>query len=186
MTSAPPKASEVEQAAYHWKKGARELFEFAILADTIVGKRNGETVTLARKIRRSPATIETYAKGGKLWLAMLEKYPSDSEILRDALEISFWNSVGRVWAAGVIDLQQAKNFLEEAAKEKMVVEAFRIKLPAIDGRQSPFVRTMKKLHNTIEKGILNAPALQSELSDKEYKRLLRLAGAMKSITARYV
>jgi hypothetical protein len=166
---------QLTAAAEFWNGGQAELFEFAIIAHHIVGRRDGQTAQLARKIRRSEDTIERYAKGGGLWLAMLENYPSDSELLRNDLQISYWCDVGRLYSAGVIDLQSCKMWLDTALTENWTVEKLRSMLPVRKIGESPFFRAMKTIRAAIERDILNAPALESGMNDGEYRVFIKVA-----------
>ena len=66
----------VEDAVLQWQDGQESLFNFAITCNEIVGLRNGETARLAKRIQRDSSTVELYAKGGGLWLAMLTAFAS--------------------------------------------------------------------------------------------------------------
>lgn len=153
-----PFADDVISAQECWNAGQAELFEFAIHCHSIVGKRNGETERLARAIHRSVDTVERYAKGGTLWLAMLARYPSESELLRDAMEISFWNDVGRLFASDTISLSGAKHWLEEAKENSWTVEKLRTMLPNKTGVSTIRAKAIRAA-NFLENEIVNAPAL---------------------------
>ena len=99
---------EVSEAVKLWQAGDFERFEFAVKANSIVGKRDGGTERLARDLRVSVDEIERYAAAGALWLAMLRYYPQEAEAWRDGgwidtkngkelrggLYLSFWMLVG--------------------------------------------------------------------------------------------
>ncbi len=176
----------VEDAVTLWNDGQASIFDFALKCTEVVGLRNGETARLAKRVRRDPSTIELYAKGGTLWLAMLERYPKEAEILRDALDVSFWNVTGQKLEAEIISLEQAKNFLEHAKDENWTVEKLRAYLPNKIAGESPFRRTIKKLISTFEKDILNAPALDSGMNEKEYKQFLKFAKAFIFMAKRFI
>ena len=167
----------VEDAVMQWQDGQESLFNFAVTCNEIVGMRNGETARLAKRIQRDSSTVELYAKGGGLWLAMLLKYPSDSELLRDQLQISYWNVAGSKVASGLMNIDAAKAALEHARDEKWTVEKFRSMLPVHKVGDSPFKRAVKKIVTAFEKDILNAPALESGMTDTEYKRFMKFAKA---------
>lgn len=163
---AVPFTDDVTNAELCWNAGQAELFEFAIHCHGIVGKRNGETERLARAIHRSPDTVERYAKGGTLWLAMLARYPSESELLREALEISFWNDVGRLFASDTISLSGAKHWLDEANENNWTVEKLRTMLPNKTGASTIKTKAIRAA-NFLENEIVNAPALG--VDEKVYK-----------------
>lgn len=167
--------NDVDQAAYLWGKGMEELFEFAIHAHTLVGKGDDSVDKLAKRIRRHRSTVENYAKGGALWLAMLEQKPSEAEIIRDELEISFWNTVGRLYCNQTISLDGAHHWLREAIDNKMTVEHLRSLLPNSTG-QSTMKAQAVKIANLIEKEIINAPAF--DVLDSEYRIIRRLGAVM--------
>lgn len=165
----------VENAARDWNKGIDFLFEFAIKAHHIVGLRDGETARLAKKIKREVDTVERYAAAGFLWLAILEKYPSESELLRDSLDISFWMAIGAKHENGTLTISQAKEMLESALDSKWTVEKLRTMLPASRAGESAFKRAMRKIYSVIEKDIIEAPALESGMDDKEYKQFIAVS-----------
>lgn len=175
----------VEDAVIHWNAGQASLFDFAITCNEIVGVRNGETARLAKRIKRDSSTVELYAKGGGLWLAMLLKYPSEAELLRDSLQISFWNAVGAKVSSGLMGIDAAKAALEHARDEGWTVEKFRSMLPVHKVGDSPFRRALRRIAATFEKDILQSPSLNSEMNKKEYRRLIRLANAFVWIAKRY-
>lgn len=165
----------VENAARDWNKGIDYLFEFAVKAHYIVGKRDGETARLAKKIKREVDTVERYAAAGFLWIAILDAYPVESELLRDCLDISFWMAVGAKHESGILTILQAKEMLESALDSKWTVEKLRTMLPSSKAGDSPFKRAMRKIYSVIEKDILDAPALESGMNDAEYRRFIRMA-----------
>lgn len=205
MTEAPviqyrvTEYDEIREAANLWDGSQRDLFEFACLANSIVGKRDGGTVRLAKRIKRRVDTVERYAAAGALWLAMLQHFPSEAEIYREALDVSFWVTVGVKFKADVrailkrLDLpaeeayrnhpgefleaaKTAEHWLGEAKENKWVVEVLREKIASkSDSNETPFTRAAKKIVSIIEKDILNAPALQSNMSDKEYKLFIKVS-----------
>ena len=172
-----PFTDPVEDAVQLWNDGQVSLFDFAIRCNEVVGLRNGETARLAKRIKRDPSTVELYAKGGGLWLAMLEKYPSEAELLRDSMQISFWNAAGSKVSANLMSVESAKAALEHANEECWTVDKFRSMLPTHKVGDSPFKRTVKKIVTMFEKEIIGQPALESGMNDKEYRRFIRLAQA---------
>ena len=190
MTTAPAPyitfTDPVEDAVTLWNDGQASLFEFGLKCFEVVGLRNGETARLAKRVKRDTSTIELYAKGGGLWLAMLKQYPNEAETLRDALDISFWNVTGQKYAAEIITLEQAKMFLEHAYADKWSMEKLRGYLPNVKGGESTFQRAVKKLITTFEKDILNAPALNSGMNEKEYKQFIKFAKAFIFMAKRFV
>jgi len=203
-----PFTDEVESAVIFWDEGQASLFEFAIVASTVVGRRNGDTERLAQRIRRDVSTVELYAKGGILWGEALTYYPSDSELLRNQLQISFWNAVGSVYVRNVkadhkrftageitadelkksiaFNLRTAINFLQDADKNGWTVDKLRTMLPTENVSESPFTRAMKRIYRVLDKDIINQPALNSGMDDKQYKRLVRVAKMFQAIAKRFV
>lgn len=173
-------APTVENATRDWNKGIDFIFEFAIKAHYIVGRRDGETARLAKRIKREVDTVERYAAAGFLWLAVMEKYPAESELLRDSLDISFWMAVGAKHKGGVFTIEQAKETLESALDNKLTVEKLRARLPLSKAGDSPFKKAMRRIYSAIEKDILDAPALESGMNDAEYRRFIRMAKWMLS------
>ncbi len=57
----------------------------------------------------------------------------------------------------------------------MTVEEFRKILPTKRIGESTFTRAAKRIVDIIEKDILNAPALGSGMSDREYKAFIKTA-----------
>lgn len=174
-SAAVRESPEVQEAIDAWGQGQVSLFDFACLANSIVGKRDGGTERLAKKIRRSVDTVERYAAAGALWLAMLKHFPAESEIFRENLDVSFWMAVGAVYKSDLVDEEGAKHWLDEAHKNDWTVEKLRSMLPTKKAGESPFTRAMKSLYRTIEKDILQAPALNSNMNDKEYKVFINVA-----------
>ncbi len=206
---------EVSEAVKLWQAGDYERFEFAIKANSIVGKRDGGTERLADSLRCKVDTIERYAAAGALWLAMLRYYPQDAETWRDGgfietkkgrklrggLYISFWMAVGAKFKSDIkrivkehlaeklpIDnieevkseelaqaAKSAKHYMDEAFRGRMTVEEFREMLPTKTIGESPFTRAAKRITDIIEKELLEAPALNSGMSDREYRAFIRTA-----------
>ena len=169
----------VRNAVRDWNKGRDFLFEFAVKASVIVGRRDGGTKELAKLIKREVDTVERYAAAGLLWTDMLREYPADSETLRDYLDISFWSAVGVKYKAGLLPLEKAVEFMNEATRQKMTVEKARTMLPSVRVGDSPFKRALRKIHDVIEKDIIEAPALESGMNDKEYRQFIRMAKWMR-------
>lgn len=178
-------SDEVRQAAQCWRAGSVEYFDFACIANSIVGKHNGDTERLAKEIRCSVDTIERYAAAGALWLAMLQYHPSEAEIWRNDLEITFWVVIGARFKADVraemkkekpdysAPVRIAKYWFEETLENKWTVETLRAKLPARK-EGSPFTRSLRRIVNEFEKNIINAPALDSKMTDREYKTFIKV------------
>lgn len=174
----------VEDAVLQWQDGQESLFNFAITCNEIVGLRNGETARLAKRIQRDSSTVELYAKGGGLWLAMLEKYPSEAELLRDQLQISFWNAAGSK-VPKLMSVEDAKDKLQYALEKGWTVDKFRSMLPVHKVGDSPFKRAVRKIVTTFEKEIIDQPALESGMSEAEYRRFIRLAKAFVWMAKRF-
>lgn len=168
-------APTVKNAVRDWNKGQDFLFEFAVKASIIVGRRDGGTKELAKLIKREVDTVERYAAAGVLWDDMLKNFPADAEILRDYIDISLWCAVGSKYKAGVLTLKGAVDFMNEAKKMKFTVEKARTMLPTSRVGDSPFKRAMRKIQSVIEKEVLEAQALESGMNDKEYKQFIRMA-----------
>ena len=184
MIVAPPftemrvtEQDEVSEAVKAWNSGQVELFDFACLANSIVGKRDGGTERLARLIMQSVDTIERHAACGYLWLEMLKVYPADSEIYRDNLKmsVSHWSAIGAKLKSGAFEIQGAKHWIEETIENEWTVEKLRSMLPTKTVGESPFTRAAKRITDIIEKDILNAPALGSGMSDREYRAFIKTA-----------
>ena len=168
---------EVSEAVKVWNSGQVEMFDFACLSNSIVGKRDGGTERLSRLIMQSVDTIERYAACGYAWVEMLKQYPAESEIYRDnqKLSVSHWSAIGAKLKAGVIDIRGAKHWIEETIENEWTVEKLRSMLPTKTVGESPFTRAAKRITDIIEKDILNAPALGSGMSDREYKAFIKTA-----------
>lgn len=175
----------VEHAARDWNKGQDFLFEFAVKAFYIVGKRDGGTEKLAKRIKREVDTVERYAAAGCLWLDMLATYPADSELLRDYVDVSFWSAIGAKYKAKLISLEQAKSFLETANEKKWTVEKVRTMLPTSKIGDSPFKKATRQIYTIIDKYILDAPALESGMSDKEYRQFIKMAKWLKTFLGKF-
>lgn len=193
---------DVSQAVALWHEGSDKRFEFAIKCYSVVGKRDGSTARLVRELKNHVGvdTIEDYAKGGQLWVAMVMHYPSEAEYLRDELYISFWNTVGRRYVSklkakvkelvesklpqseiesetfrlGKEYLDEAKHWLEEAAVNEWTVEILRSKLP-VNTTRATFANSAVKLADYIEKSIIHAPAEYKAVDDRLYVRIARVA-----------
>jgi hypothetical protein len=178
-------APTVEHAVRDWNKGLDFLFEFAVKAFYIVGKRDGGTERLAKKIKREVDTVERYAAAGCLWLDLLATYPADSETLRDCVDVSFWAAIGAKYKAGLISLEQAKSFLEESYEKKLTVERVRSMLPNSKVGDSPFKKATRQIYNILEKQILDAPALESGMNEKEYRQFIKMAKWLKTFLEKF-
>ena len=168
---------EVSEAVKAWQSGQVELFDFACLANSIVGKRDGGTERLSRLIMQSVDTIERYAACGYLWIEMLKAYPSESEIFRDnpKLSVSHWSTIRAKLKSIAFEIQGAKHWMDETIENEWTVEKLRSMLPTKTIGESPFTRAAKRITDIIEKDILNAPALGSGMSDREYKAFIKTA-----------
>jgi hypothetical protein len=82
-------------------------------------------------------------------------------------------------------LDTAKAALEHAHAEGWTVEKLRTMLPTKKAGESTFTRAVKKIAATLERDILNAPALDSGMDDRQYKRFIRLATAFVWIAKKY-
>lgn len=148
-TTTPTKSGAMSQpdlklAAFHWKEGENNRFEFAVLASEIVGNYDeGATKALADKIGRSVTTVQNFSKIGKLWRIMIEIYPREAEIFRADLQTSHWLPVARQWDNGEMSLDGAKSWFTLCLKEKWTVEKFRSQLPTSEGR-SEFVKDVNQ------------------------------------------
>ena len=168
---------EISEAVKAWNEGQVSLFDFSCVANSIVGKRDGGTERLANEIQQSVDTIERYAACGYLWLEMLKVYPKESEIYRDdpRLSVSHWSAIGAKLKAKAFDVSGAKHWIEETISNKWTVEKLRSMLPTKTIGESPFTRAAKKIVDVFEKDILNAPALNSGMNDREYKAFIKTA-----------
>ncbi len=168
---------EVSEAVKVWNSGQVEMFDFACLSNSIVGKRDGGTERLSRLIMQSVDTIERYAACGYAWVEMLKQYPAESEIYREnqKLSVSHWSAIGAKLKAGVIDIHGAKYWFEETVENEWTVEKLRSFLPTKTIGESPFTRAAKRITDIIEKELLEAPALNSGMSDREYRAFIRTA-----------
>lgn len=168
---------EVSEAVKCWNEGQVSLFDFACLANSIVGKRDGGTERLANTIQQSVDTVERYAACGYLWLEMLKAYPSETEIYRDNLKlsVSHWSAIGAKLKAKAFDISGAKHWFDETIENKWTVEKLRSMLPTKTIGESPFTRAAKRITDIIEKELLEAPALNSGMNDREYRAFIRTA-----------
>lgn len=168
---------EVSEAVKCWNEGQVALFDFACLANSIVGTRDGRTERLADEIQQSVDTVERYAACGYLWLEMLKQYPSESETYRDnpKLSVSHWSAIGAKLKAKAFDVSGAKHWFDETIENKWTVEKLRSMLPTKTIGESPFTRAAKRITEIIEKDLLGAPALNSGMSDREYRAFIRTA-----------
>lgn len=149
---------DLEAAARAWGKADESLWSFAPLAAAVVGRHiDGLTAELARRIGRSSDAVEGYASGYRLLVKLLERYPSQSEILRADLSIGHWIAVSKKWKSKWITLTDAANYLNMAVKENLSVEDLRRKLPSNDKTDS--IRMMKGDIVRLDKKYLNAPRL---------------------------
>ena len=168
---------EIGEAVKAWNEGQVSLFDFASLANSIVGKRDGSTEQLANEIQQSVDTIERYAACGYLWLEMLKVFPSESEIYRDnpRLSVSHWSAIGAKLKAKAFDVSGAKHWIDETIENRWTVEKLRSMLPTKTIGESPFTRAAKRITDIIEKDLLEAPALNSGMNDREYKAFIKTA-----------
>ena len=168
---------EVSEAVRAWNSGQVEMFDFACLSNSIVGKRDGGTERLSCLIMQSVDTIERYAACGYVWVEMLKQYPAESEIFRDnqKLSVSHWSAIGAKLKAGAFDVHGAKHWFDETVENEWTVEKLRSMLPTKTIGESPFTRAAKRITDIIEKELLEAPALNSGMSDREYRAFVRTA-----------
>jgi hypothetical protein len=169
----------VEEAVNYWNDGNSSMFEFCIQASFIVGRNvEGETKRLAKRIRRSVDTVERYAKGGLLWHAILQKYPADSELIREALDWQFWVALGVIWKKDVVSLAGAKHWLDEAMTNGWEYEKFYSMLPQKKALDSEWQKTAVRAA-TILDDLCNSPAFGvDEVLFKTGVRIFRLASSL--------
>ena len=117
----------VKQAKKLWLEGEASRFEFSVSAAEVVGKRDGGTKLLAEAINRKEDTVERYALVGRFWNEAIQRYPSDSETLREELPFSYWRAVSVVYKD--YGFNDAFDWLKTARDEKPVLEDFRSILP---------------------------------------------------------
>lgn len=178
-----------------WNEGEAKRFEFCEEAAGVVGNYDkGKTKSLADGIFRSVTRVQDLAKVGKLWLEIVKVYPSDAELLRDELQVGFWEPVARLYAQGQITLAGAYMWLKVCRTRKkteqgFTVERFRSGLPSVDGTVVlEYEATMKQLQfradsfmATLEEA-MTAPSLGAD--PKEYKKLQRALRLVKGRAAR--
>lgn len=149
--------AEIEAAVKAWGKSNDNLWDFAEKAAPIVGKRDGRTDVLAKRIGRSVDSVEAYAKAWKLREKLLMRYPHYAEEWLDELYIGHFVPVARKWAAGWITLTDCANYLNMAVKEHLSVDDLRTKLPSNDKTDS--AKMMKSDIKYLDKRYLKAPRL---------------------------
>jgi hypothetical protein len=166
----------IDKAVAAWQAGGDSMFEFCIEAASIVGGRvDGETIALGKQIKRSPDTVERYAKAGLLWYAMVQNYNSDSELMREALDYQYWLALAPMWHKGDISLEGCKIWLEEAISNKWEYEKFLQLIPRARSADSDWQKTARKVADSIDE-LCNAPAFG--VDETRYKagiRILRIA-----------
>jgi hypothetical protein len=166
----------VSDAVSMFRRGDDDLWDFALSpALELVGQnKKGVTAAIAQGIKRSEDTVEGYAKVGKLWYRMLERFPSVSEILRAELYIGHFVAVARKhYAKAGITLTDAANYLELARKDGLTVEELRDKLPAVGTRSEIWNRSVTSVLKRIEKGIIHAPSMDEDA--KVFERVTRIS-----------
>ena len=141
-------ASPVVRAAAKWNGAEGERFEFGILAEPIVGSKplgeaNSEVHELATMINRSVSTVYDFAHIGRLWKGVIQRWPSQGEVLRADVSLGFWEAVARLYSKGM-PLVECKEWLERAQGDDIILEEFRKQLPRA-GEPNPFRRWLKKL-----------------------------------------
>lgn len=180
--------SPVEYAVELWNAGGASMFEFCIQAAYIVGRRvDGETKSLARSILRSVDTVERYAKGGLLWHAVLQKYPADSELMREALDWQYWVAVGALWHKNIMSLEGAWHWLNEAIINKWEYEKFYSMLPTKKAMDSDWQKSAWKTAAAID-DLCNSPAFG--VDDVRYRagiKILQIAAVwLKGMTMKNI
>lgn len=151
-----PFTDDVISAVQFWNEGQSKITDFAIVAASVVGKRDGGTIRLARNIRRSIDTVETYAKGGELLLAMYELHPNnpDVKLLRESLDISFFNVEGRTFVKRCKDIKQKMDMAEISGVEanKQIREALSMSMERLKEAYDSGM-TVEQFRNVAPKGI---------------------------------
>lgn len=184
-------ANPFNQAVDAWYRSESDRFEFAVLATSVVGNYEpGKTQELADKIKRSPTTVQNYAKVGFLWLAMVEKYPAEAETFRDELQTSYWLPVARQWANGEMTLDGVKSWFELCVKKGWTVEQFRTQLPTSEGT-SEMVKSVKQFVAWVDRGmafieseLIHAPAF--DVNPMYYKQFIRILKMAKDLAEKVV
>ena len=148
----------IEEAVKLWNEGGSSMFEFCIQASYIVGRKvEGETKRLGKRIKRSEDSVERYAKGGLLWHAILQKYPSDSEVIREALDWQFWVALGVIWKKDIVSLVGAKHWFDEAMAGGWDYEKFYSMLPQKKVLDSEWQKTARRIADMLD-DLCNSPA----------------------------
>jgi len=173
----------IKFAVEKWQKGEDYRFNFAVQAAEIVGKyEEGATLELAKQIKRSITTVQNFSKVGNLWSAMLRAYPSQSEIIREELPVSFWLPVARQYCNGEMTIDGAYSWFNLCMKEGWTVEKFRSQLPTSEGR-SEMVKSVKQFEAWLDRGmafiesdLIHSPAFDvNPVVYKQFIRILKIA-----------
>jgi len=164
--------TEIKSAVEFWNAGSASLFEFCIEAANIVGRRvDGETQELARCIRRSPDTVERYAKAGLLWWAMLDKYPAESECMRESLDWQYWTTIAPLWARNIISLAGVKDWFDLVVTHNWTHEQYSAKLPTKKALDTEWQKTAYKAALMLD-DLRNSPAFG--VDDVRYRAGIRI------------
>jgi hypothetical protein len=178
----------VDEAVKYWDEGGASMFDFCIQAAYIVGRRqDGETKRLGEKIKRSPDTVEDYAKAGLLWHAICQKYPADSELMREALDYHYWRSIGVLWNKNIMSLDGAWHWLNEAMIHNIKFEKFCSMLPTKKALDSDWQKSAWKTAVAID-DLCKSPAFG--VDDVRYRagiKILQIASIwLKGMTMKNV
>lgn len=141
-----------------WRDANDNLWLFAEPAAAVVGRhKDGLTADLAKRIGRSVDAVEGYAAAWRLWLKLLERYPSQSETWRAELYIGHFTAVAKKWNSKWISLTDAANYLHMAVKEGLSVDDLRRKLPGKDNTDS--TKMMRRYIKSLDRDFIHAPRL---------------------------
>jgi hypothetical protein len=162
-----------QHASSLWDDSNASKFEFAV---EIARGELSEIARLAEEKDRTPSLFYGYAKGGKLWLAAIERYPDIAEELRDQLEIGFWVATARRWLAGQMTLAESVGALkwlkDNRKKERVTVEKYRTRLDAKLGAVQDEQDWTDKLQ-TLRKFFIHTPFLN--IGDSHARKIQRAA-----------
>ena len=177
-------AREIKEAVHAWQDGESSRFEFAVIADGVVGGyEEGATKELAAQIKRSVATVQNYAKAGKLWKELLQADGGRAEIIRDALPISYCVKLASLYYNGTLGRSAVWTWFDRTIKQGWTVEEFYQQLPRPPKVDKPLIEIAEKWAGDIEYYIVNAPML--DIDPQTARRINRagklLAGQLRKV-----
>ena len=178
-----PSPFDVDLAARQWAEGDTKRKSFALTVKN-AGQDYvaGQVKELASKIRRSKATIYSYARAARLFEALSQDDNSRAEIAWDKYDISFFVTLADKWSSGQLTIERVWDWLVRVLDEDMSVDDMRAEMPTNGGR----VGIVRKLGGVLRlvQSALTSETMGLNCKQEEYREWRKRAEDFAEYTRR--